>query len=471
MFARVWLVAVLWCCILWKGYHVGAANTCPPAFLNRCNCGMEYSVYDGSTDMKYTVDCTNAGFQTVTMLQSLPSRTEVLIFTGNRIPTLPINVFNKTVFNQLETIDMSNNHIRFIQGKTFHGVSTVKTLILNHNDLEITDKKERPRLFSNFDQLMHLHLTNAFSEKINSTDYLLSLEDIFYESRLDFLRTLHLEQNEIWTIGNNTRVFCQLPKLEQLLLTDNRLRDFDFGIDCLHSLRYINLERNMITRLSGDAMRRLEDFTRTTSPVKIRMHQNIFVCDCRSKHFIEWLNTTHVDIDGWKDYKCVDGYPSSNIDKTLKEVVVQSDCGASVGNTKITDLVFADDAVIFAESLEVLVMALEALHEEAKPLGLEVSWLKTKVQVRELRCPSYGKSDSVGTMGPMSHGNHSHGYSSATIGALSFLLVFTSSMLLAVAYFHKQKLKSIFVPYWDFITRKIGYTGLSHDEAPQEVNV
>ncbi|KAG0715432.1 hypothetical protein GWK47_011932 [Chionoecetes opilio] len=37
--------------------------------------------------------------------------------------------------------------------------------------------------------------------------------------------------------------------------------------------------------------------------------------------------------------------------------------------------------VIFAESLEVLVMALKALHEEAKPLGLEVSWLKTKVQV------------------------------------------------------------------------------------------
>ncbi|KAG0718504.1 Troponin T [Chionoecetes opilio] len=66
-------------------------------------------------------------------------------------------------------------------------------------------------------------------------------------------------------------------------------------------------------------------------------------------------------------------------------VVDQSDCGASVGNTKITDLVFADDAVIFAESLEVLVMALEALHEEAKPLGLEVSWLKTKVQLSNIQ--------------------------------------------------------------------------------------
>ncbi|KAG0715477.1 hypothetical protein GWK47_011852 [Chionoecetes opilio] len=72
------------------------------------------------------------------------------------------------------------------------------------------------------------------------------------------------------------------------------------------------------------------------------------------------------------------------MDWVLDKVVDQSDCGASVGNTKITDLVFADDAVIFAESLEVLVMALEALHEEAKPLGLEVSWLKTKVQIRNV---------------------------------------------------------------------------------------
>ncbi|KAG0717552.1 hypothetical protein GWK47_054216 [Chionoecetes opilio] len=69
------------------------------------------------------------------------------------------------------------------------------------------------------------------------------------------------------------------------------------------------------------------------------------------------------------------------MDWVLGKVIDQSDCGASLGNTKITDLVFADVAVIFAESLEVLVMSLEALDEEAKPLGLEVSWLKTKVQV------------------------------------------------------------------------------------------
>ena len=69
------------------------------------------------------------------------------------------------------------------------------------------------------------------------------------------------------------------------------------------------------------------------------------------------------------------------IDWVLGRVVEQSHSGASVGNTQITDLVFADDAAIFAESLEVLVIALETLHEEVKPLRLKVSWAKTKVQV------------------------------------------------------------------------------------------
>ena len=55
-------------------------------------------------------------------------------------------------------------------------------------------------------------------------------------------------------------------------------------------------------------------------------------------------------------------------DWVLGRVVDQSHCGASVGNTKITDFVFAYDAVIFVELLEVLVMALKALHEDAKPL-------------------------------------------------------------------------------------------------------
>ena len=57
----------------------------------------------------------------------------------------------------------------------------------------------------------------------------------------------------------------------------------------------------------------------------------------------------------------------------------------SVGNTDIEDLVFADDAVIFAELLEVLVMALEALHEKATSFATPsfmfgVNWMEQYLQ-------------------------------------------------------------------------------------------
>ena len=53
----------------------------------------------------------------------------------------------------------------------------------------------------------------------------------------------------------------------------------------------------------------------------------------------------------------------------------------AVGNTEITDLVLADDAVILVESLEALVMAREALYKKTKHLGLQVSWVQAKVQM------------------------------------------------------------------------------------------
>jgi len=44
------------------------------------------------------------------------------------------------------------------------------------------------------------------------------------------------------------------------------------------------------------------------------------------------------------------------------------------------DLDFADDVRLLAELLELLVSALETMASEAASLGLEVNWLKTKVQ-------------------------------------------------------------------------------------------
>ena len=58
----------------------------------------------------------------------------------------------------------------------------------------------------------------------------------------------------------------------------------------------------------------------------------------------------------------------------------RSSCGASIGNVKISVLDFTDDAVIFAETLDIFLGALEVLNEESEPLELRVSWVKTKIQ-------------------------------------------------------------------------------------------
>ena len=55
----------------------------------------------------------------------------------------------------------------------------------------------------------------------------------------------------------------------------------------------------------------------------------------------------------------------------------RSSCGASFGNVKISDLVFAGDAVIFEETPDILLGALSVLNEESELLGLWVSWVKT----------------------------------------------------------------------------------------------
>ncbi|KAG2468678.1 WN2BA protein, partial [Polypterus senegalus] len=58
------------------------------------------------------------------------------------------------------------------------------------------------------------------------------------------------------------------------------------------------------------------------------------------------------------------------MDWVLGKVMGSSGCGASVGEERFTDLDFADDAVIFTESMEALIGALERLSEESECLGL-----------------------------------------------------------------------------------------------------
>ena len=71
---------------------------------------------------------------------------------------------------------------------------------------------------------------------------------------------------------------------------------------------------------------------------------------------------------------------SACMDWILGRMSERSSCSASFGNVKISDLGFTDDAVIFAETFDILLGALDVLNEESEPLGLRISWVKAKIQ-------------------------------------------------------------------------------------------
>ena len=75
------------------------------------------------------------------------------------------NVFGKEEkFPNLIYIDLSNNGIQVIRGKSFHHVRNVRTLILDFNKLSIKEEETHPRIFSNFESLAELHLSDAFED-------------------------------------------------------------------------------------------------------------------------------------------------------------------------------------------------------------------------------------------------------------------------------------------------------------------
>ncbi|CAH1239246.1 OIT3 [Branchiostoma lanceolatum] len=68
------------------------------------------------------------------------------------------------------------------------------------------------------------------------------------------------------------------------------------------------------------------------------------------------------------------------IDHVMSRTVGRGMCGTTYGEHTFSDMDYADDVALLAELLEALVSTLEIFSAESQTLGLEVSWLKTKLQ-------------------------------------------------------------------------------------------
>ncbi|CAA93668.3 Slit homolog 1 protein [Caenorhabditis elegans] len=79
-----------------------------------------------------TVDCNKRGLNTIPT--SIPRFATQLLLSGNNISTVDLNS-NIHVLENLEVLDLSNNHITFINDKSFEKLSKLRELRLNDNKL------------------------------------------------------------------------------------------------------------------------------------------------------------------------------------------------------------------------------------------------------------------------------------------------------------------------------------------------
>uniref|UniRef100_A0A1B0G5N6 LRRCT domain-containing protein n=1 Tax=Glossina morsitans morsitans TaxID=37546 RepID=A0A1B0G5N6_GLOMM len=395
-------------------YSSITSSSCGPNFPSSCWCGHE----EYELTLQYIVNCTNAGLRNTSVLEFMPDEVQILIFTGNNIPELPWNVFGSiNNYKKLKIVDMSNNHIREIRGKSYHHVQNVERLILNHNNLSISRDDDEvnhhhPRVFSNFLNLQSLHLTDAFDDN-TSPQLSEDLHDIFMNSQLVKLQKLHLEQNEI-TNFKDRRVFCDLPNLRDLHLGDNYLKDINFEVHCLKNLRFLDLERNKFEFVkTHDLMllNELNDLPNRTTELVVDFNLNPFVCDCKISSFRTWIDSTNVTARNKQALMCyqnkIDPLPIMELD--------MSECAAAV----------AAATIMF----------------------------------------------NTATQDHYSLSMHSQNGMARHTATLIFLLIVLSMILLGLVvasiYVSRDKLKFMITPVFDNVAKKVQYTSIKDEDCPE----
>lgn len=299
------------------GFERNKVTGCPAEFQGACHCGVvPYGVDHVPT---YVTNCTNAAFDDSTMLQHVPIETEVLIFVNNELYDLHFNIFGKeSGLSQLHTVDLSNNHIQTIKGRTFHNVNNVTKLVLNDNDLYVVSKDFHPRMFSNFKSLEELQLRNAFSDKDvrEKTDrYLSNLADTFKESGLVNLKALDLSENG-FTDFKNASFFQSMPALETIALRSNKMSNLDVDLTLMPRLKSLDLSNNNFPFLRRATLSRIS----AVAGLGLNLSGNPLRCDCRMLDTYHYLLKSTGSVADKEEWRCYEANPSENVGKSLFEI-------------------------------------------------------------------------------------------------------------------------------------------------------
>lgn len=186
------------------------------------------------------------------------------------------------------------------------------------------------RVFSNFESLLELHLTDAFADNgvINITT---DLYEVFLNSNLSRLAKLHLEQNKMSVI-TEPQVFCLLPSLLDLHLSHNELTGIDFNVQCMPHLRFIDLEGNLIRGLSDEQLSTFDNVRSNNNSLTVDLSNNPFSCGCNIEKLYNWLRSTKVNVRNTESIRCSQDFPKNPLDPYA---AYRNDCPSPVRTTLV----------------------------------------------------------------------------------------------------------------------------------------
>lgn len=231
--------------------------------------------------------CSNLNLTSFKLIENPLPDTQRIVFTGNSISVIDKQIFIKERSN-IKMLNLSNNNINSVNEDAFRNLPSLNKLILDKNTIDFRKEEKMKFLEKISPNLEFLSLSQNLipfenEEESKGTKF----NNLSIRNNLLNLKYLNLDNNFLTEINSN--FFCDIPNLVSLNLESNNLKQIDLNVDCIHSLRLLNLKSNRFEKLSDNIITIFKKHKNVKPNFEVYLSENLFKCDCNLYEFYKFL--------------------------------------------------------------------------------------------------------------------------------------------------------------------------------------